>query len=80
MYVVMCGGHRALCVVMMGWGGELVCGEWYVVCSVRGVGSVVGDDAWVGPGRVVQLLLPWSIPCLSAYLVSIPVSVMMVCC
>ena len=46
--------------------------------GVRGVGSVVGDGAKVSLGRVVPVLLPWSIPCPSTYLVSTLVSVMMV--
>ena len=48
--------------------------------GVRGVGSVVDDGDMVSPGRVVPVLLPWSIPCPSAYLVSTVVSVMMVSC
>ena len=57
MCVVRCHGHRAFCVVMLGCRGERVCGEWYVVCGVRDVGSVLGDGVCVGPGKVVQLML-----------------------
>ena len=47
--------------------------------GVKSIGSVVGDGARVGPGGVVQVLLPCSISCLSADSVSIPVSVIVVC-
>ena len=78
--VVRCRGHRAFCVVMLECRGELVCGEWYVVCGVRGIGSVLGYGVFVGPGKAVHVLLHWANPCLAVVVVSIPVSVMMVCC
>ena len=64
---------------MMGYKGEFVCEERYVVVGVGSIGSGMGDGARVGIGGVMQVMLPCPIPCLFADSDSIPVSAVVVC-